>query len=625
MTAFFLQMLLLMSIAFFIGAALACLLRRTLAQDRIDQPLPVETRVAPSPARPVDPLPEYAQRAAPKPAPVMPAPTAPAVGGSRFDDALAGKGAAPVVQRPAPAPPVTQPVPQVVKPVAPPPPVVAPVAPSAAVAPAPVQPTTVAPVSQPIVVASPPSAPVVPPKPAVPAAETIAAAAAVAAAAAAAQIAARAAQAKVVPAAAIPVPQATPAKVVTPVAAPISVPTVDVATPTTPATVAVRDDLKLIRSIDASIEGQINKLGFSTYRQLAQWKRSDVLSVNQALGFKGRVEQENWIEQAQVLASGGETEYSRRVKNGERIAPITSTIGSGPQLAIAPIVRPAATVVPPVVAAVMAAAAAKAQPSVAPTETVKSPIVASAPVAQSATTTAAAAAAASAAAHAAAAAAARNAAALAHASTKVVVTEVVAKPMAEPLTHPHVEERAAFARSTTAVVTPTPPATHSRIADAVPSAAPSAVAAVATSIRPGAAPERDDLQRINGINAEIERALAAQNVTRYTHISGWASGDVERFDRLLGSQGRIARENWVEQAQILAKGGDTAHSRDYDRQRGDSSARPVNLAAAIRANTGQKSDVGGLRSVRSEIYRSGGNETTAAAAAAAASVGSAKV
>jgi hypothetical protein len=33
MTAFLLQLLLLMSVAFFIGAALACLLRRTLAQN----------------------------------------------------------------------------------------------------------------------------------------------------------------------------------------------------------------------------------------------------------------------------------------------------------------------------------------------------------------------------------------------------------------------------------------------------------------------------------------------------------------------------------------------------------------------------------------------------------------
>ena len=33
-------------------------------------------------------------------------------------------------------------------------------------------------------------------------------------------------------------------------------------------------------------------------------------------GVKGRVEQENWLGQAQILATGGETYYSRRVDRG---------------------------------------------------------------------------------------------------------------------------------------------------------------------------------------------------------------------------------------------------------------------------------------------------------------------
>ena len=55
---------------------------------------------------------------------------------------------------------------------------------------------------------------------------------------------------------------------------------------------------------------------------------------------------------------------------------------------------------------------------------------------------------------------------------------------------------------------------------------------------------------------------------------------VERFDRLLGSQGRIARENWVEQAQILAKNGDTAHSRDYDRRAASAPIQPIRRAGS---------------------------------------------
>jgi hypothetical protein len=35
------------------------------------------------------------------------------------------------------------------------------------------------------------------------------------------------------------------------------------------------------------------------------------------LDFKGRIERENWVEQARILASGGFTEFSRRVDRGE--------------------------------------------------------------------------------------------------------------------------------------------------------------------------------------------------------------------------------------------------------------------------------------------------------------------
>ncbi|MEO1424141.1 MAG: hypothetical protein AAFV09_13355 [Pseudomonadota bacterium] len=33
-------------------------------------------------------------------------------------------------------------------------------------------------------------------------------------------------------------------------------------------------------------------------------------------GFKGRVSRDNWVEQAKLLASGGETEFSKKVGDG---------------------------------------------------------------------------------------------------------------------------------------------------------------------------------------------------------------------------------------------------------------------------------------------------------------------
>ena len=89
-------------------------------------------------------------------------------------------------------------------------------------------------------------------------------------------------------------------------------------------------------------------------------------------------------------------------------------------------------------------------------------------------------------------------------------------------------------------------------------------AAFAQSIRPAPPPAHDNLQRIGGITAEIEQALNAQGVSRYSQIAQWSPADVERLGKALGASGRIARENWIEQAQILSRGGDTKFSREFD-------------------------------------------------------------
>ena len=78
-----------------------------------------------------------------------------------------------------------------------------------------------------------------------------------------------------------------------------------------------RNDLKRIRLIDAALEAALNQLGVRRYEQIAGWMRADVQRVGQALGIGGAINQENWIEQARVLAKGGETHYSARRARGE--------------------------------------------------------------------------------------------------------------------------------------------------------------------------------------------------------------------------------------------------------------------------------------------------------------------
>jgi predicted flap endonuclease-1-like 5' DNA nuclease len=307
------------------------------------------------------------------------------------------------------------------------------------------------------------------------------------------------------------------------------------------------DDLTLLRAIDPQLQARLNQLGVRRFADVAGWTTTDVDRINTALGMKGRIEHENWIEQAQILAKGGETFYSRRKLRGE-IQTATPTAHEGvraepPVVVAPPPAMPAAVVAPPA--------------PVAPTPVVvpSAPAV-SAPAVVS------------------------GAAAAAAAAVKAATMP------------PRVEERAAFAEPAPAVSVATP-----RV-EVAPASSMSAAAAAASvvkemvlptdakleSARPAQAITRDALQRLAGVNAEVEKLLNVQGITRFAQIAGWTPADVMRFDRLLGHEGRISREKWIEQAQVLARGGETAYSRDFDhrsREALQDTARPLRTGDAI--------------------------------------------
>jgi len=78
------------------------------------------------------------------------------------------------------------------------------------------------------------------------------------------------------------------------------------------------DNLKEIKGIGPKLEKVCNDLGFYHFDQIANWTADEVAWVNENLvGFKGRVSRDNWVEQAKILAAGGETEFSKRVEDGD--------------------------------------------------------------------------------------------------------------------------------------------------------------------------------------------------------------------------------------------------------------------------------------------------------------------
>ena len=80
---------------------------------------------------------------------------------------------------------------------------------------------------------------------------------------------------------------------------------------------ATASDLKRIRGIGVLIEKKLNALGISTYEQIANWTAGDIERISRALDFRGRIERENWVEQARILSAGGATDFSRRLDRGD--------------------------------------------------------------------------------------------------------------------------------------------------------------------------------------------------------------------------------------------------------------------------------------------------------------------
>ena len=78
------------------------------------------------------------------------------------------------------------------------------------------------------------------------------------------------------------------------------------------------DDRKRIKGIGPKLEKLCNQMGFYHFDQIAAWSGDEIAWVNANLaGFKGRVSRDDWVEQAKLLATGGETEFSQRVEDGK--------------------------------------------------------------------------------------------------------------------------------------------------------------------------------------------------------------------------------------------------------------------------------------------------------------------
>jgi predicted flap endonuclease-1-like 5' DNA nuclease len=276
------------------------------------------------------------------------------------------------------------------------------------------------------------------------------------------------------------------------------------------------DDFQRIRAIDGEIEQKLKARGITYFEHIAAWSTSDVKRMGQELDIPGRIEREQWVEQAQILAKGGETYYSRNRRSALKANAPSPTNASEQRSSFGE------------------EADTNGSRAEAPSG------VAAASHGRSVAEMAAAA-----------------AAAIAAASASVTRGLKPIEPIS-PLSK--VDPKISIpARITDAI----------REKEAV--AALPSVPDEPVQFESDDNERADDLKRIRGIGVLIEKRLNAIGIRRYEQIANWTSGDIDRVSRMLEFKGRIERESWVEQARILASGGQTEFSRRVDRGEVDTS------------------------------------------------------
>ena len=248
------------------------------------------------------------------------------------------------------------------------------------------------------------------------------------------------------------------------------------------------DDLTRIRGIDPILQRRLKDLGIRRFQDLVRLTPADIKGLNETLDLKGRIDEENWTGQAQILATGGETYYSRRRDRG---VPMPDAASPAAPVPAAEAAKPAQAASAPAQARAVPPAPARLPPRWRP---------------------------------------------------------LLRHPW-WPLRLRHYRRPPPWPRVPPSVTSPTcGPCARKR-------------SSTVRAARARNAGDIDDLKRIRGIGVLIEKKLNSLGITQYEQVANWTGADIERISRILDFKGRIEREHWIEQARILATGGQTEFSR----------------------------------------------------------------
>jgi predicted flap endonuclease-1-like 5' DNA nuclease len=100
-------------------------------------------------------------------------------------------------------------------------------------------------------------------------------------------------------------------------------------------------------------------------------------------------------------------------------------------------------------------------------------------------------------------------------------------------------------------------------AAATPAAQPPGQLARPRGIAAARSAKADNLQRLSGVGPKNEKILHSLGIFHFDQIAGWSSAEVNWVDDHLKFNGRIRREEWVNQARLLAEGNEEEFAKLY--------------------------------------------------------------
>ncbi|QKK15674.1 5' DNA nuclease [Rhizobium indicum] len=115
-------------------------------------------------------------------------------------------------------------------------------------------------------------------------------------------------------------------------------------------------------------------------------------------------------------------------------------------------------------------------------------------------------------------------------------------------TKPPAEKKAKPTLTVVKPVSEPPPAGQAKPASQAKASQPKP----AVKAKPVARGKTDDLKLIAGIGPKLEQVLNAKGIRSFADIAAWTDEEIARFDAELGFNGRIGRDDWTGQANVLA-------------------------------------------------------------------------